>query len=277
LTTVVALGGHSLAGKGVASLQAVLGELPATRVVLTHGNGPQVGDELLRDPEAAVHVAVARTQGEIGATLACVLGATAVVTHVVVDEADPAFAHPTKPVGRSYSGQEARELERERGWRMAEDPGRGHRRVVASPAPREVVELEAVRALLDAGVFVVACGGGGIPVVVRDGALAGVDAVIDKDRASALLALGLGAERLVVLTDVDAVYRDYRSPRERALRRLTPDEAEELLPELAEGSMRPKVESCAAFVRATGGEALITAGAALADALAGRAGTRVAA
>lgn len=140
-----------------------------------------------------------------------------------------------------------------------------------------MVELERVRALVAARLSVVACGGGGIPVVERDGALEGVDAVVDKDHASALLALELDAERLAVLTDDDAVYRDFRTPAERAVARVDPAGAEELLPELPEGSMRPKVEACAAFVRGTGRDALITSAQALAAALAGEAGTRMAA
>jgi carbamate kinase len=151
---------------------------------------------------------------------------------------------------------------------------RGWRRAVPSPAPLEVVELDAIRALLDSGAVPVACGGGGIPVVRRDGRLHGVDAVIDKDRASALLAAGLGADRLVVLTDVAAVKRDFGKPGETDVRELTVDEAEEFLPHLAEGSMRPKVEAAVAMARA-GGEAIITALDRVEDALAGRAGTRI--
>jgi carbamate kinase len=146
---------------------------------------------------------------------------------------------------------------------------------VASPSPLEVVELEQVRALLDAGAVPIACGGGGIPVVRRDGRLHGVEAVIDKDRASALLAAALGAERLLILTDVPSVKRGFGTPAEEVVRELTAGEAEALAPELAEGSMRPKIEAAAAMARA-GGEAIITALDRVEDALAGRAGTRVA-
>jgi carbamate kinase len=277
MTIVVAVGGHLLAEEGAQSLHAALETLGAGSVVVTHGNGPQVGDELLRDPHVDVYTAVARTQGELGALLGRAVGACALVTHVVVDAGDPGFDRPTKPIGPVYGEAEARRLGRELGWRIAEDPGRGFRRVVASPEPRRVVELESVRALVGAGRPIVACGGGGIPVVDRGGRLEGVDAVIDKDRVSALLGAELDAERLVVLTDVDAVYRSFRTPREEAVAQLDPAQAEALLPELPEGSMRPKLEACAAFARRTGREALITSAGALRAALARKAGTRVAA
>jgi len=257
-------------------------------VVLTHGNGPQVGNELVRQERAAdevpplpLYLAVAQTQAEIGALLATELRPVAdrpvacMLTHVRVDDADPAFAEPTKPVGPFYAAEKATELERDRGWRLKPDAGRGFRRVVPSPAPLEIIELGAIKALLAAGTCAVACGGGGIPVALRNGRLGGIDAVIDKDRASALLARELGADRLVILTDVPALLRGFGTEAEEEVRSLGSAGAEELIAELAEGSMRPKVESSLEFVRATGGEALITSPAALADALAGRAGTRV--
>jgi len=298
LTTVLALGGHALVRAGqrgtaaeqLANLRetcAALGSLLSERrLAVTHGNGPQVGNELLRQERAAdeapplpLYLAVAKTQAEIGALIEAELATAArrpvacLVTHVRVDPDDPAFARPTKPVGPFYSEARARELERERGWTMAADAGRGWRRVVPSPAPLEVVELDAIRALLAAGPIVVACGGGGIPVAERGGLLKGVDAVIDKDRASALLGAQLGARRLVILTDVPAVLRGFGTAGAEEVRELRPEQAEELLPELAEGSMRPKIEAALAFVRATDGEALITSPEGLAEALAGRAGT----
>src|SRR5204862_4127393 len=139
------------------------------------------------------------------------------------------------------------QLQRERGWAMSEDANRGSRRVVASPEPLEVVELDAIRALTKTGTIAIACGGGGIPVVRRGGRLAGVDAVIDKDRASGLLARELAAERLVILTEVPAVYRDFGEPAQAEIRSLSAADAEQLLPALAEGSMRPKVEASLAF------------------------------
>jgi carbamate kinase len=299
LTTVVALGGNALvrAGeRGTAAEQranlrehcAALKPLLGDRLVVTHGNGPQVGADMLRGERAADEVpplplwlAVAQTQAEIGALIALELGPVAqrpvasVVTHVRVDPNDSAFANPTKPIGPFYDRTRAAVLESERGWKLAQEDGRGWRRVVASPYPQEVVELEPVRRLLEAGTIAVACGGGGIPVVERDGRLDGVDAVIDKDLASALLARNLGAQRLVVLTDVPALFRDYRTSSEREVRSLTAGEAEELLGELPEGSMRPKLEACVEFVRATGGEALITSAEALERTLNAESGTRI--
>ncbi len=201
-------------------------------VVVTHGNGPQVGNELLRQERAAdevpplpLYLAVAQTQGEIGAMLETGLAAASsrqvacLLTHVLVDPDDPAFASPSKPIGPFYGAEEARGLERERGWQLVEDSGRGFRRVVPSPDPLEVVELDAIRALVSSGAVTIACGGGGIPVVSRDGRLRGVDAVIDKDRASALLAARLGAERLVILTEVPALYRHFRKSNQEEIRR----------------------------------------------------------
>jgi carbamate kinase len=300
VTTVIALGGNALVRQGergtaaeqLANLRAALPALSPLladkRVALTHGNGPQVGNELVRHERAAdevpplpLYVAVAQTQAEIGALIATELRplvkrpVTCLLTHLRIDPADPAFERPTKPIGPFYSEAEAKELERERGWATVEDAGRGYRRVVPSPQPLEIVELDAINALLRAGTLAITCGGGGIPVVERSGALRGVDAVIDKDRASSLLAIGVGAKRLVILTDVDAVLQDFGTPREREVRSLSADEAATLAPELAEGSMGPKVEACVEFVRATRGDALITSAEALGEALEGRAGTRI--
>ena len=300
MTTVVALGGNALMRPGergtaaeqranlreaCSALQPLLGE---ERLVVTHGNGPQVGNELLRQERAAaeapplpLYLAVAQTQAEIGALIESELAPVAgrpvacLLTHVLVAEDDPAFEEPTKPVGPFYDEARARELEAERGWRVAHDAGRGWRRVVPSPVPLEVVELEAIRTLLDSGTIVVACGGGGIPASRRGEHLAGIDAVIDKDRASALLARGLDADRLVILTEVPAVYSAFGTERQDELRELSADEAAALVSGLAAGSMRPKVEASAEFVRATGREALITSPAALGDALEGRSGTRI--
>jgi carbamate kinase len=299
LTTVVALGGNALirpgdrgtAAEQSARLRAAVPSLTPLfaehGLVITHGNGPQVGNQLLRQERAAdevpplpLYLAVAQTQAEVGALIASELGpvvgrpVACLLTHVVVAEDDAAFARPTKPIGPFYSTEEARTLELERGWALVEEQGRGWRRTVPSPTPLEVVELVQIRALLDSGALPVACGGGGIPVVRREGRMQGIDAVIDKDRASALLAAGLGAERLVILTDIAAVKRGFGKPGEEEVRELTLDDAETLLPELAEGSMRPKVEAAITIARA-GGEAIITALDRIDDALAGRAGTRV--
>ncbi len=275
--TIVALGGNALmrpgergtAAEQLANLRRAVTSLRPLLVrpglVFTHGNGPQVGNELIRQERAAdeapplpLWLAVAQTQAEIGALIAAELRpyatAACLLTHVRVAADDPAFDRPTKPIGPFYSSEQAEQLERERGWVMVSDANRGHRRVVPSPQPLEIVELEVIRRLGDNGAVVVACGGGGIPVVRRGERLAGVDAVIDKDRASALLAHGLEAERLVILTEVPAVYRNFGSPDQEELRTLSRDDAERLLPELAEGSMRPKVEAALSF----GGETLIT-------------------
>jgi carbamate kinase len=299
LTTVVALGGNALirAGdRGTAAEQSArlretaeaLGPLLRQGgLVITHGNGPQVGNELLRQERSAdevpplpLYLAVAQTQAEIGSMIETELGPAAgrpvacLLTHVVVDETDPAFERPTKPIGPFYSGEQARTLEAERGWHLVEETGRGWRRTVPSPMPLEIVEADQIRALLAAGSVPVACGGGGIPVVRRGGRLHGVDAVIDKDRASAVLASELGAGRLVVLTDVPAVKRAFGTPDEAEIRKLTAAEAAELLPELAEGSMRPKVEAAIAMARA-GGEAIITSLDGVEAALQGEAGTKI--
>ena len=297
MTTVVALGGNALIGPGergtaaeqLANLRETARALAPVleggeRIVLTHGNGPQVGNELLRQERAAeeapqlpLWLAVAQTQAEIGALIQASFAppVACVLTHVRVDPEDPAFARPTKPIGPFYEEERARELERDSGWAVVQDAGRGWRRVVPSPEPLEIVELESIRSLVEGGTTVVACGGGGIPVATGAGELRGIDAVIDKDRASALLAAQLPAERLLILTAVPAVLRGFGTPEQKELRELTIDEAEELLAELAEGSMRPKVQAAAAFVRATGGEAVITSSEALGEALEGRAGTRI--
>ncbi|HSS81562.1 MAG TPA: carbamate kinase [Gaiellaceae bacterium] len=300
MTTVVALGGNALMRPGergtaaeqranlreaCAALRPLLGD---GELVVTHGNGPQVGNELLRQERAAdeapplpLYLAVAQTQAEIGALLESELEPVAgrpvacLLTHVLVAEDDPAFAEPTKPVGPFYDEAQARGLEAERGWQVVHDANRGWRRVVPSPQPLEVVELEAIRSLLASGTIVVACGGGGIPATRRGEHLAGIDAVIDKDRASSLLARALDAERFVILTEVPAVFADFGTERQQELRTLSVEEAEALLPGLAAGSMRPKLEASLEFVRATGHEALITSPAALGEALEGRTGTRI--
>jgi carbamate kinase len=296
--TVLALGGNALLGPGergtaaehranLATTFAAVRPLLEGEVVVTHGNGPQVGNELLRQelgageaPPLPLWVAVAQTQAEIGTLAAAELAPVAgrpvavIVTHVVVDPTDPAFGAPTKPIGPHYDSFRARELERDRGWTLREEPGRGWRRVVPSPKPLEVVELGSVQSLLSSGRLVVAVGGGGIPVVRRDRAFDGVDAVIDKDHASALLAVGLGAQRLVILTQVPGVYREFGSDggNGEPIAELSPERDAALVDELPAGSMRPKVEAAYAFVRETRGEALITSAEAVRN---GEAGTRV--
>jgi carbamate kinase len=300
VTTVIALGGNALIRPGElgtaaeqranlrTTCEALRPLLNDGDLVVTHGNGPQVGNELVRQERAAdevpplpLYLAVAQTQAEIGALIESELAAVAerpvvcVLTHVRVDEDDPAFVHPTKPVGPFYSEEQARTLEADRGWTVAHEAGRGWRRVVPSPKPLGIVELAAIKTLVAAGTIAVACGGGGIPVSSRNGRLTGLDAVIDKDRASSVLAIAIGAERLVTVTDVEAVSRGWGTSAQEEVRELDVRDAEALLPELATGSMGPKLEAALAFARTTGHIALITSAAALAEALAGRAGTRI--
>jgi carbamate kinase len=302
VTTVIALGGNALIRPGElgtaaeqranlrTTCEALRPLLNDGDLVVTHGNGPQVGNELVRQERAAdevpplpLYLAVAQTQAEIGALIESELAAVAerpvvcVLTHVRVDEDDPAFAHPTKPVGPFYSEEQARTLEADRGWTVAHEAGRGWRRVVPSPKPLGIVELAAIKTLVAAGTIAVACGGGGIPVSSRNGRLTGLDAVIDKDRASSVLAIAIRAERLVIVTDVEAVSRGWGTSAQEEVRELDVRAAEALLPELATGSMGPKLEAALAFARTTGHIALITSAAALAEALAGRAGTRISA
>jgi len=265
------------------------------RIVLTHGNGPQVGAELLRSERAAsqvpghpLDVCDASTQGEIGYLLQQSLESelkaaglhvpvVTVLTQSVVALDDPAMLHPTKPIGPFYSRADAEERQRQFGWEIVEDAARGYRRVVPSPEPIEIVELEVIRDLVEQGVLVIACGGGGIPVVWKNGRLEGVEAVIDKDRASALLASCLGVDLFVISTDADYVYLDYKKPTQRPLGRVVASELEVHLKagQFPPGSMGPKVESVLRFLRAGGRQAIITSCENLCVAIAGLAGTQI--
>jgi carbamate kinase len=306
---VVALGGNALVRDGahqsipdqhetVRSVAPSLVDLVESGLdlVVTHGNGPQVGFILRRSEMAAEEVdpvpldyAVADTQGAIGYMLVTAIGAelrrrgldrpvVAVVTQAVVAEDDPAFADPIKPVGAFMDEALARRRAATLGWTVAEDSGRGWRRTVASPRPVAIVELDTIRSLCEGGVVVVAAGGGGVPVVRRGDDLAGVEAVVDKDLSSALLAAGLGADLLATPTGVDRVAVGFGTREERWLNRLTVAEALDLAGQgwFGEGSMRPKVEAIASFVRARPGAAgIITSARLLREAVAGRAGTRI--
>ncbi len=267
-------------------------------LVITHGNGPQVGNHLLRSEAAHAHsgvpllpldVCVADTQGGMGYMLQqCLSNAlhrlglpavvTSIVTQVLVDRADPAFANPAKPVGEVIPPERVGDL-RSRGWVLVEDRHRrGFRRVVGSPEPLEVIEAAAIRALVDDGVVVIAAGGGGIPVVAtEEGDLEGVAAVVDKDLSSALLAIDLGADALLILTNVDGVYLDYDSPVERPVASMGLHEAAEHLGggQFLAGSMEPKVQAAIRFVRATGNLGVITSPERAHEALRGDAGTTV--
>jgi len=266
-------------------------------LAIVHGNGPQVGQVLMQMEEAAtkippgtLDVAVAQTQGSMGFLLETALrnrlvaeglGEREVVTVlslVVVDHDDPGFAQPSKPVGPFFSRYRAELLEREHGWRMVHDAGRGWRKVVPSPRPLEVLGVPTVRALMARGDVVIAGGGGGIPVVRdADGALTGIEAVIDKDRTAAILARELGADLLVNLTGVSEVRRNFGTPEEEPVARLTAGEAAAMLAagEFPAGSMGPKIDSTIDFVRRTGRRVLITDIATLPAALAGRGGTTI--
>jgi carbamate kinase len=266
-------------------------------IVLTHGNGPQVGFILLRSelvgdtapvPALSLEMSSADSQGGIGHILAMALlnelaarglpdRVVYVLTHTVVDRDDPAFGDPTKPIGPFYDAGQAATKERQNGWRMIEDSGRGYRRVVPSPRPLRIVESAQIRALVDAGFVVVAVGGGGIPVVETARGYEGVEAVIDKDRASGLLASSLGVPLLVLSTGVEQVAWHFHQPDQRLLASMTAAEATRYLAEgeFPKGSMGPKVEAAVDFLAHGGKEVLITTPAALERAIAGQTGTRI--
>jgi len=263
-------------------------------VVITHGNGPQVGFILLRS-ELARHVlhpvpldaCDADTQGAIGYAIQKALGnefknrnfkkeVVTVVTQVVVDKNDPAFKNPTKPIGPFYKEEEAKEKMNKERWIMKEDAGRGWRRVVPSPLPKRIVEIEAIRTLLREGFVVVGVGGGGIPVVEDEkGNLQGIEAVIDKDYASSLLARELKVNIFLISTAVEKVYLNYRKPGETPISRMTVSEAKKYLKEghFAEGSMAPKIRASIEFLKAGGEVAIITSPESMVKALMGETGT----
>jgi carbamate kinase len=304
---VVAVGGNALTlphqrgehGEITANSSDMAASLVALRtegwrVAAVHGNGPQIGNLALQQDAAApdvptqpLHQLCAMTQGQLGSALAreidrrCGAGtAVAVVTHVEVDRDDPAFTRPTKPIGPFMSAARARRVELDLGWQVVEDAGRGYRRVVPSPAPRGVVELRAILALLDAGHVVLAAGGGGVAVNrSADGGLHGVDAVIDKDLAAAVLAAGTGARDLYLLTGVDQVLLDQGTRDERPVHRLSPAEAAQHLADgqFPPGSMGPKVAAALQFLRGGGHRAIITSARLLKDAASpdARVGTRI--
>lgn len=304
----VAIGGNALTtkeGTGAPSewFEALARSLPPLvevvaaghGLVLTHGNGPQVGEELLRMeiakpvmPALSLDLCVAETEGSLGYAIQQVLGnllrerglgrpVAAVVTQVVVRADDPSFTAPTKPIGSFYTKAQAQRMARDHGWSIVEDAGRGYRRVVPSPLPVRVVEAPVIRALVDAGVIPIAVGGGGIPVVEDGGGLRGVEAVIEKDRATAVLARDLGADRTFFLTGIDRVATAFGTPEQRFLDRLTAREARRLLAagEFPPGSMGPKVEAAVDFVEHGGREAVITSLERIAGAMEGVAGTRI--
>jgi len=264
-------------------------------MVLTHGNGPQVGAQLLRSELASTQVSpepldvcVADTEGSMGYILERALEdaladaqmgipVVTVIAQVVVDDHDMAFQHPTKPVGPFYSADQAQQRMRDLGWRMVEDAARGYRRVVASPTPIEIVEIDVIRQMVRNGFLVITAGGGGIPVARHNRHLAGVEAVIDKDSASALLASQLKVETFIISTDADYVYLNYKQPHQQALGRLCVSVAQTYLDagQFPTGNMGPKIAAAIQFLRSGGKEVIITSPEHLLDAVLGKTGTHI--
>jgi carbamate kinase len=306
---VIAIGGNSLIKddrhRSVMDQYRAVGEtashiIPIVRegyrVLVTHGNGPQVGFILLRSDiarnvlhQVPLASCVADTQGAIGYQIAQTLSnelrlqgmdreVAAIVTQVVVDKDDPGFGHPDKPIGPFMTEEEARRRESEDGWVVGEDAGRGWRRLVPAPKPLEIVELDSIRTLLDHGTLVIAVGGGGIPVVREpDGMLTGRDAVIDKDAASRVLASELGAAVMMMSTSVDKVALNFGTPRQVDIDLMNAAESRRYLEEghFAAGSMRPKIEAALTFLEQGGERVIITKPHHLEEALHGKHGTHI--
>jgi carbamate kinase len=305
---LVAVGGNALIREGqqgtaqeqfvnaVETANAVVELITAGhRVVLTHGNGPQVGSMLTRTELSAAHAyrmpldcCVAATQGEIGYVLQYAMWqalqmaglktpVVALVTQVRVDASDPAFAEPSKPVGPFYNRDVADRYRDLFGWVIHEIPGHGFRRVVPSPAPQEIVELDAIRACVDRGLVVIAAGGGGVPVFNDHDISKGVEAVIDKDQTSAILAHQLNADVFAIATDVPGVCIDYRKATQRVLGEISLDEAKRFMDEgpFPAGSMGPKIAAAIVYLERGGKRAVITNHEHLLEAVEGRAGTRI--
>lgn len=301
---VVALGGNALGKSPEEQLKLVkntasslIGLIDAgNQVVISHGNGPQVGAINLGMNFAAENGKTAAfpfpecgamSQGYIGYHLQQSLqnelhrrwmnkNVATVVTQIAVDPEDPAFQNPSKPVGDFYTKEQAEQIEKEKGYTFKEDAGRGYRQVVPSPLPQKIMELNSIKTLIEAGDLVIAGGGGGVPVIMTDDGLQGVSAVIDKDRSSALLADKIDADTLIILTAVDYVFVNYGKPDEKALKTLNVAEAQKYMDEkqFAAGSMLPKIEACLSFVEGhPERKALITSLNGLDDALAGKVGT----
>ncbi len=302
---VIALGGNALGNTPYEQLKLVQETAKpivdlieaGNQVIIAHGNGPQVGMINLAMSTAANAKAIksdmpfpecgAMSQGYIGYHLQNSIqnelkarglkkSVATVVTQVLVDETDPAFQHPSKPIGAFYSKEEADRIAAEKGYTMVEDAGRGYRQVVPSPKPVDVVEKDMVNTLIDAGHVVITVGGGGIPVIEKDGKLVGVPAVIDKDFASAKLAELVKADALVILTAVDRVSINWGKPNQESLESMTCEQAEQYCKEghFAPGSMLPKVQAAMSFAR-TGGEAIIASLENAAAALRGESGTKI--
>jgi carbamate kinase len=306
---VVALGGNAIIPTGgtgtieeqrevtTRSMEHVADLIQSGRkVIITHGNGPIVGNILERNeaakdriPPMPLDICGADSQGGIGYMIQQILGnvlrrrgidnpVVTIVSQVVIDEDDDAFQDPTKPIGPYYSLEESKDLEQDKGWVMKEAAnGKGYRRVVASPTPREIVEAAVITQLLSQDTVVIAVGGGGIPVIRKDGKLEGIEAVIDKDRAASALASGIGAENLIILTNVEQVYKDFGKPEQIGLGRIEVSEVRKMYEayEFPAGSMGPKIRAAIDFVEAGGQSAIITHSATLREAVEGKVGTRI--
>ena len=300
---VIALGGNALGNNAEEQLALVKNTASTIvdlveegyDVIVGHGNGPQVGminlamevsHQEIESPDMPFAECGAMSQGYIGYHLQQSIqrelvkrnmrrNCLTVITQVLVDKEDPAFKNPTKPIGSFYTKEEAEKIAAEKGYTMKEDAGRGYRRVVPSPTPMKIVELRTIKNLLKDGNIVIACGGGGIPVIKYRNGFKGVDAVIDKDRTSARLALDLKADMLIILTAVDQVYINYKEEDEIKLTKMTVKEAREFIKdkEFAEGSMLPKVEACIEFASKSNGQAMITSLKKAKYAIEGKAGT----
>ena len=265
-------------------------------IAITHGNGPQVGDILLKNemardkfPPMPLDICGAETQGMIGYMIqrsmdnrlkSCGMNipVVTVFTQAMVDADDPAFKNPTKPIGPYYTAKQAQLLQKDEGWHMVEEPAKGYRRVVPSPEPQAIIEQNSIKKLFDEGAIVIACGGGGVPVIQRkDGTLQGVEAVIDKDHTAAVFAKTIGADVLLILTAVDHVAINYGRPDQKDLDKISIEQTKKYLAQgqFPKGNMGPKIESAARFVEGGGGKAIIASLAQAKDALDGRSGTTI--
>jgi len=307
-TAVVALGGNAIGTTGREDIhqqfantrKSLAGILELVkegyRLAISHGNGPQVGNALLRVertmdtiPALPLGVIVADTEGGMGYMIEQSLQnklhregisrkVVTIVTQVIVDRNDPSILNPTKPIGPFYTKEQAERLAKINGWIIKEDAGRGFRRLVPSPIPTEIVEKDIIKSLVQSGTIVIAAGGGGAPVYMEeDGTYEGVDAVVDKDRASAVLARDIGAEALVILTSVDKVCLNYMNPDERPLSWVSVTEAKRYMAEghFPHGSMGPKIGAAIQFLEAGGKQVIITSPGLVKEALEGKTGTKI--
>lgn len=305
-TIIIALGGNAIIRQGekgtikeqyhnIKESCIYIAELikEGYKIIITHGNGPQIGNILIQNeagkdlvPTVPIDVGVAQTQGQLGYMIKQTLINTlrekaidrpviSVLTQVVVDDQDRAFQNPTKPIGPFYNEQEAEELKEKRGYHMVEDSGRGYRRVVPSPKPTNIIEKATIKEIAMSGSIVIAAGGGGIPVSDKDGIITGVEAVVDKDYASSLLATQIGAKYLVILTGVPQVAINFGKHNQQFLARMSMEEAKRYDEEgqFAPGSMGPKIGAAVDYLERGGEKVIITSMNLLKDAMAGKAGT----